>query len=65
MCKDACILQYVGECVSVVYFCGAGTHLTQTIISFLTFSGPHHLNFKSAYAITADIWCFLSIIQPQ
>lgn len=55
MCKDACILQYVGECGSVVYFCGAGTHLTLTIISFLIFSDPYHLNFKFAHAITSDI----------
>lgn len=53
MCKDACILQCVGECVSVVYFCGAGAH--HTIISFLTFSDLHHLNFKFAHAITSDI----------
>lgn len=54
MCKDACILQCVGECVSVVCFCGAGAHRTLTIISFLTFSDPHHLNFKFAHAITSD-----------
>lgn len=55
MCKDACILQYVGECVSVVYFCGAGTQLTLPIISFLAFPDAHHLNFKFAHAITSDI----------
>lgn len=55
MCKDACILQYLGECVSVVYFCGAGTHLTLTMITFLSFSDTHHLSFKFAHAITSDI----------
>lgn len=34
MCKDACILQYVGECVSVVYFCGAETHSNYHIFSY-------------------------------